>query len=147
MVNRYIRLFLIPMPFCILLMLLNFCNFDSSLIDLFLKFSLGSSIHSVLLCERYFDFNSRTEKNFRAILFKLILFSMYFDVLFSFRVIWLFWHFGFHSWHGIILNTIQLFTLLPFNGSFTISFLGHTLVWSECNLKIVFENFLTLVLL
>ena len=147
MVNIYIRLFLIPMPFCILLMLLDFCPFESSRIAFFLEFGLVSSIHSALLCERYFDFKSRTEKKFWAILFKLILFSMYFDISLLLGIFWLllaFW-LSFVTWDH--LNTIQLLTLLPLHGSFVVSFLEQTLVWSEWSLKIVFWTFLTLVIL
>ena len=121
MVTRYIRLFLIPMPFFILLMLLDFCRFESSLIAFFLKFGSGPSIHSVLLCERYFIFNSWTEKNFWAILFKLILFSMSFDICFLPGRFWLllaFW-LSFVAWDH--LNIIQLLTLLPLHGSFVVS--------------------------
>ena len=138
MVNIYIRLFLIPMPFCILLMLLDFCPFEPTLIALFLKFGSGSSIHSVLLCERYFDFNSLTEKNFWGILFKLILFSMCFDICLLLGIFWLllaFW-ISFTAWDH--LNIIQLFALLPFHGSFDVSLIGQYLVWSEWNLRIVF---------
>ena len=136
--NRYIRLFLIPMPFRILSMILEFCPFDSSRIYFFLKFGSGSSIHSVLLCERYFDFISRMEKNFWEILFKLILFTMYFDIFFLPERFWLLlslW-ISFVAWDH--LNIIQLFTLLPFHGSFAVSLLGQSLVWSEWSLKIAF---------
>ena len=138
MVNRHIRLFLFPMPICILLMLPDFFPFESSLIYFFMNFSSGHSIHSVLLCERYFDFNSRTEKNFLAILFKLILFSMCFDTYLLLGRFWLllsFW-ISFVAWDH--LNIIQLFTLLPFHGSFVVNLLGQSLVWSEWSLKIVF---------
>ena len=138
MVNRYICLFLIPIPICILLMLLDFCPFESSLIDFFLNFSSGPSIHSVLLCERYFDFNSQTEKKFWAILFKLILFSMYFDICLLLGRFWLllsFW-LSFVAWDH--LNIIQLLTLLPLHGYFVVSLLGQTLMWSEWSLNIVF---------
>ena len=128
-------------------MLLEFCPFESSLIACFLKFGSSSSIHSVLLCERYFDFNSRTEKKFWAILFKLILFSMPFDICFLPGRFWLllaFW-ISFVAWDH--LNIIPLFTLLPLHGTFAVSLLGQTLVWSEWSLKIVFYNFLSLVIL
>ena len=141
--NIYIRLFLIPMPFCILLMLLEFCPFESSQIDFFLNFSSGPSVHSVLFCERYFDFSSRIEKNFWAILFKLILFSMYFDICLLLGRFWLllsFW-LSFVAWDH--LNIIQLFTLLPFHGSFVVTLLGQSLVWSEWNLKKVFYTFMS----
>ena len=46
--------------------------------------------------------------------------------------------FGFHLWHGIILNTIHRSILLLFCGSFAASFLGKTLMWSGWSPKIVF---------
>ena len=114
---------------CILLMLLDFLSFwVFPNCFLYLIFYSISSIHIVLLCERYFAFNSRTKKNLWAILsnwFYSVCLLMY---CFLSRI-WLFWTFGFHSWHGVILNTIQLLTLLPFHGSFDVSFLGHTLAW------------------
>ena len=99
----------------------TFIPFWVLLFSFFLNFNSGSSIHSVLLCERYFNFNSRTEKNFWAILFKLILFSMYFDICFLLGRFWLllaFW-ISFVAWDH--LNIIQLVTLLPFHGSFAIN--------------------------
>ena len=56
MVNINIHLFLIPMPFCTFVILDFVLPFDSSCMPFFLNFYSGSSIHSVLLCERCIDF-------------------------------------------------------------------------------------------
>ena len=113
---------------------------------LHLKFGLGSSIHIVLLCERYFSFNSQTMKNLWAILSKLILFSMSFDVCFlsgrlvSFCLLAFICGMGLFKYHTTVHPT-------SFPWVFVVSFLGQTLVWSEWSLKIVLWTFLTLVIL
>ena len=81
----------------------------------------------VIIC-----FSSRMENNLWAIQsFYWFMFSLYpFDIYFLSRKFWLFNHFGFKLWHGIILNTIHMSILLPFRGSFAASFLGKILIWS-----------------
>ena len=138
MVNRHICLFLIPMPICILLVLLDFCPFESSLISFFMKFGSVSSIHSVLLCERYFDFSSRTEKNFLANLIQTDFVQYVFWYMFaSWDILTLVSLLAFNCGMGSFkYNTV--FTLLPFHGYFVVSLLRQSLVWSEWDLKIVF---------
>ena len=86
----------------------------------FLNFNSRSFIHSVLLCERYFNFNSRTEKNFGNLIHTDVV-QYVFWYLSIFRRFWLsitFWL----SIHGMRLfkyNTTH--TLLPFHGSFAIT--------------------------
>ena len=123
MVNNYIRLFLIPMPICILLMLLDFCPFDSSLIAFFLNFSSGPSIHSVLLCERYFYFNSRMEKNFGSLIHTDVVQHVVWYIFASWEILTLVSLLSFNCGMGSFkYNT--LFTLLPFHGSFAVTPLG-----------------------
>ena len=137
MVNRYIHLFLIPMPICTLLVLLDFCPFESSLISCLLNFNSGPSIHNVLLCERYFDFNSRAENNFGNLIHTDVVQHVFWYTFASWDILTLVILLDFGYGMGSFkYNT--LFTLLPFHGSFAFTPLGQSLMWNEWSLKIIF---------
>ena len=135
MVNRYIRLFLIPMPFCTFFCFWTFVPFWILLFAFFLNFNLGSSIHSVLLCERCFNFNSRT-KNFGNLIHTNVVQHVFWYIFASLEILTivslLSLYYGMGSFK---YNT--LFILLPFHGSFVVTPLGQFLVWNEWSLKIV----------
>ena len=69
MVNINIRLFLISMLFCTFVLLDFFVLFESSCMSFFLNFYSGSSIHSVLLCERCIDFSTHGRRRTLEILY------------------------------------------------------------------------------
>ena len=133
--------------FCILLMLLDFYPFESS--KLLSSFEIFIQVLPSILsfCVRDILLSAHGRRRTFEQSYPTDFIQYVFWCMLSFWEIWLFWPFGIHLWHGIILNTIQLFTLLPFHGYFVVSFLGQTLVWSEWSLKIVLCTFLTLVIL
>ena len=115
MVNRYIHLFLIPMPICTLLVLLDFFPSESSRIAFFLNFNSGLSIHSVLLCEIYFDFNSRTDNNFGNIIHTDVVQHVFWYIFASWDILTLVSLLDLYCGVGSFkYNT--LFTLIPFHG-------------------------------
>ena len=145
MVSKYICLFLIPMSICTLLVLLEFCRFESSLIAFFLNFNSSPSIHSFLLCERYFDFNSRTKKKFGNLIHTDVVQHVFWYIFASWDILTLIILLALDCGMGSFkYNT--LFTLLPFHGSFFVKPLGQSLVWNEWSLKIVFYTFLSLII-
>ena len=98
MVNRNIRLFPIPMPLGILVfglyvLLSPFGAFSS-------EFYLGSSIHSVLLCERC-NFRLTDGEEILAICTHIIQYFVLINIAFL-GVLTLISLLAFNSWHGII---------------------------------------------
>ena len=130
--DRCIHLFLIPMPFA----LFDAWRILSYSLPWFLlwmsRFDLGYSIHRVLLFEWWFASThgwrrtSWTINHFTDLCLQYI-----FWYILSVMEFWIFiiTLLAFILWHGIILNTIHLFILLPFRGSFVESFLGKILMW------------------
>ena len=119
-VNRNIHLFLIPMPFCTFCAFGLFVLFESSCMPLFLNFYSGSSIHSVLLCERCIDFSAHGRRRTLAILYSygsVLCFDTY-CFLTRFWLLFAFWIsiLGMGSFKYNIL-----FTLLPLHGSFAVT--------------------------
>ena len=84
MVNRYIRLFLIPMPFCTFLCFWNFVLHLSppTCLSFWIFFYSGSSIQCPFVWEMYLIFSSRTERKFGN--FVLIWFSTLFFIHIAF---------------------------------------------------------------
>ena len=120
------------MPTCILLMPLDFCPFESSLIAFFLNFNSGSFLHSVFLCERHFNFNSRTEKNFGNLVHTDVVQHLFWYIVASWEILTLVSLLAFDCGMGSFkYNT--LFTLLPFHGSFVVTPLGKffSVKWME----------------
>ena len=105
MVNRNIHLFLIPMPFCTFVLLDFFVLFESSSMPFFLNFYLGSSIHSVLLCERCIDFSTHRRRRTLAILYSYGS-VLCFDTYYLLRTFWLsfaFFGFQFLAWDHLYI--------------------------------------------
>ena len=121
MVNRYIRLFLIPMPFFTFLCFWTFLPFWVLLFAFFLNFDSGSSIHSVLLCERYFNFNSWMENKFGNLIHTDVVQHVFFDTYLPFRRFWLLLAFWISIYGMLSFKYNTLFTLLPFHGSFAVT--------------------------
>ena len=69
MVNRNIRLSSFPCHFALLCFWTFVLSFESSYMPFFLNFYSGSSIHSVLLCERFIWFIAHRRRRTLAILY------------------------------------------------------------------------------
>ena len=84
------------------------------------EFYSGSSIHSVLLCERRIYFSSHERRGtFGNLKFMLLIlcFDMYFPLgVLTLDSFYIFWNYGM----GLFIYDI-LFTLLPFRGSFAVT--------------------------
>ena len=117
MVNKNIHLLLIPMPFC------TFCAFGlfsflspPTCLSFWIFYS-WSSIHSVLLCERFIDFQLTDREE----LWQFCTYMVQYFVLIHIAFLGVFdsylpFGFQFLAWDQIIYNI--MFTLLPFHGSF-----------------------------
>ena len=130
-VTRYEHIYLfVPHShaFCILSMLLEFCSFESS----WIAFFIWNFMWEIF----FFELTDEEEPLRNLIELDVCFISGRFD---SFSLL------DFICGMGLF-NTIQLFTMLPFHGYFDITFLGHTLLWSEWSLKIVFWTFFLLSL-
>ena len=133
--------------FCIILMLLDFLSFwvfpNRFLLEIFIQ--VLPSILSFCVWDIFLSAHRwrRTfERSYPTYFIQYVFWCNAFFL--GYLTLLAFW-ISFVAWDYFKYHTIV--HLLPFHGSLVVSFLGQTLVWNECILKIVFETFLTLVIL
>ena len=122
MENRNIPLFLIPMPFCTFCAFFGLLSFayESSCMPSFLNFHSGSSIHSVLLCERCIQLSAHGQRRTFGNLVLIWFSTLFRYILLSQERLTLIclWH-SILGMGSFIYNI--MFTLLPFHEPFAVT--------------------------